>query len=966
MTSFRRSICVAILIAAPSTVLTRALQRATVDSRLETVGGKRVVAREVLVKFRNAPDLASIHAALEVDADEIVGSAGVRRVHSRARGTAALIAALERRGDVEYVEPNYVVHTTLIPNDTNFPLLWGLQNIGQSVNGSAGVPGADIAAPAAWNVTTGSRASVVAVVDTGVDYTHPDLSGNMWSAPTAFSVVIGGRTITCAAGTHGFNAVTNTCDPMDDNNHGTHVAGTIGAIGNNAAGVVGVNQVASIMAAKFIDSSGTGTTSAAINAIEFAIQAKAAFAASGSANVRVLSNSWGGDAFSQSLLNEVNKANANGMLFVAAAGNASSNNDVTPFYPANLNAPNVVAVAATDSTDHVASFSNYGQNTVHLGAPGVSILSTIRGGGYAYFSGTSMATPHVSGAAALVLSACSLNTAALKSLLLTRVDLIAALSTVTVSGGRLDVASALFGCAAPNAPPTVSLTSPAAGANFVAPATVALTASASDADGSVNSVRFYVNAAEVGASTTSPYSASWNAATAGTYSITAVATDNRGATTTSAPVAVTVSDPVVAASQTLLTTQVPVGQNLSDGAMWELGMRFVSDVAGQITGLRFWKSSLDAGPHVGRLWSATGQVLATVTFSNETASGWQQQSLAAPVAIAANTEYVVTVTTGPGGYFVATYGGFATALTSGHLQAPAGANGIYDGVGVFPTRTFSSSNYFRDIVFVAGAGTPGTMPPTPDTTPPTVTVTQPAPGGVVGGLVTVAATAQDNVAVAGVQFQVDGVPIGGEVPTAPYSISWDSRGATNGLHVVSARARDAAGNQATASVTVTVSNAAAVPSQTLLTTQVPVGQNLSDGSMWELGMRFVSDVAGQITALRFWKSSLDAGPHVGRLWSATGQVLATVTFSNETASGWQQQPLAAPVAIAANTEYVVTVTTGPGGYFVATYSGFATGLTSGHLHAPAGANGIFDSVGVFPTRTFSSSNYFRDIVFVAQ
>jgi hypothetical protein len=136
--------------------------------------------------------------------------------------------------------------------------------------------------------------------------------------------------------------------------------------------------------------------------------------------------------------------------------------------------------------------------------------------------------------------------------------------------------------------------------------------------------------------------------------------------------------------------------------------------------------------------------------------------------------------------------------------------------------------------------------------------------------------------------------------------------------------------------------------------------------MWELGMRFVSDVAGQITAMRFWKSSLDAGPHVGRLWSATGQVLATVTFSNETASGWQQQPLAAPVAIAANTEYVVTVTTGPGGYFVATYSGFATGLTSGHLHAPAGANGIFDSVGVFPTRTFSSSNYFRDIVFVAQ
>jgi Domain of unknown function (DUF4082) len=177
-------------------------------------------------------------------------------------------------------------------------------------------------------------------------------------------------------------------------------------------------------------------------------------------------------------------------------------------------------------------------------------------------------------------------------------------------------------------------------------------------------------------------------------------------------------------------------------------------------------------------------------------------------------------------------------------------------------------------------------------------------------------------------------------------------------------ARDAAGHATTsASVTVTVANAV---SQTLLTTQTPALQNLNDGVTYELGVRVVSDVAGQITALRFWKGTSESGAHTGHVWSGAGQLLATVTFANESASGWQQQALPAPVAVVANTEYVVSVTTPPNGYFVDTQNVFTTPLVNGHLRGVAGTNGVFGPVGTFPTQSYQSSNYFRDLVFVPQ
>jgi subtilisin family serine protease len=513
----------------------RAQRRAGQDrAAVELFGGHAVVAGEVLVAFRRSPDLVRLRAEIDTLTDAYVGAGRLWHARSRSRNVSSLIAHLSTHSDVLYAEPNYIVYADDAPNDPRFPELWGLLNIGQIIGGIAGSPGADISAVAAWEGALGSRNTVVGVVDTGIDHTHPDLAGNIWSAPATFSVTIGGQRITCAAGTHGFNAITRSCDPFDDHFHGSHVAGTIGAVGNNGVGVAGVNWFASIMGLKFLSSNGSGTTADAINAIEFAVQAKAAFP-SGGADVRVLSNSWAGGGFSQALLDEINRANQNEMLFVAAAGNSASNNDAVPTYPASYAAPNVVAVAATSNQDALASFSNYGANSVHLGAPGVQVLSTLPGGTYGYLSGTSMATPHVSGAAALLLSRCTANTAAVKSLLVNNVDRIPALSGMTITGGRLNLGRAIDACGpAGNTPPVVTLTDPSNGTTYSAPASLALRAAALDGQGAVTQVAFYAGTALIGIDTAPPFEFTWTDVVVGSYSVTAVATDNDGATSTSA------------------------------------------------------------------------------------------------------------------------------------------------------------------------------------------------------------------------------------------------------------------------------------------------------------------------------------------------------------------------------------------------------------------------------------------------
>jgi subtilisin family serine protease len=421
-------------------VLSFSLSRPLFGQTPVSYNGRPAVAEEILIRLRsNAPAaLERVRRAAAFSTVETLSpDLGLHVVRGRGRSLNALLLAFSSQPDVLYAEPNYIlqaVETT--PNDVSFGLLWGMTRI---------------AATSAWDVTIGGTSAVLGVVDTGIDYTHPDLIGNVWSAPSSFTVTIQGRVVSCAMGSHGFNALTNSCDPLDDHGHGTHISGTIAATGNNSAGVAGVNWNARVMGLKFMNASGSGPVSAAVNALEFAIQVKALFAGTATpVDVRVLSNSWGSNGYSQSLLDEINKTNANEMLFVAAAGNAGTNNDSTPFYPAKHSTvvPNIIAVAATDSGDDLAGFSNYGLNSVQLGAPGTGIYSTYPGG-YATLDGTSMATPHVAGTALLVLAACpAYSTAALKNALLANVDGVASLSGKTVTGGRLNVNKAVRSCSA--------------------------------------------------------------------------------------------------------------------------------------------------------------------------------------------------------------------------------------------------------------------------------------------------------------------------------------------------------------------------------------------------------------------------------------------------------------------------------------------------------------------------------------
>src|ERR1051326_45580 len=402
----------------------------------ELVRGHQAMAGEVLVKFEHPQPEAErtlLDGQLGADVDEEIGSLGVRRIHSTFFNSETLLRFFESRADVVYAEPNVIIHTEEVQTNPAFRPSGGLRNRRILRGDARAATGSGDLLP--------STSSVIAVIDSGVDYTRPELA-NIWSAPSDFTVNIGTASISCSAGTHGFNAINRTCDPIDDNNHGTLVTGSLSASNAN-----GLDWTGKIIAAKFLDSSGTGTAAGAIDAIEFAIQVRKAFSTSGAADIRVLASAWSTDHFSRSLLDEITNASFNNMLFVAAAGDGASNNDTAPRYPASFDAPNVIAVAATDDSDRRGLLSNYGAKSVHLGVPGTDILSTPIDGVQA-FTGTSMAASLLSGAAARVLSSCDLDTAGLKNTLLGSVDPINSLGGVTVTGGRLNLEKAIQACRA--------------------------------------------------------------------------------------------------------------------------------------------------------------------------------------------------------------------------------------------------------------------------------------------------------------------------------------------------------------------------------------------------------------------------------------------------------------------------------------------------------------------------------------
>ncbi len=405
----------------------------------------------VIVKYRNnvisalgsvEPVSESVNSAIGANIiknDTELGISGLQVVElSGNKSVSDAISQYEQNPLIEYAEPDYIVHiidpeplntnnlsisvqeassgdnsvsSSIIPNDTFFYRLYGMHNTGQAFYGSlSGTADDDVDAPEAWSYSTGSSNVIVAVVDTGVQTDHPDLSGNVLP---------------------GYNFITDTAGQTDDNGHGTHCAGTIGAIGNNGKGVAGVCWNVTILPCKFLDSSGYGYTSDAIEAINYAKGQGAS----------IISNSWGGGSYSSSLKNAIENS---GALVVCAAGNDGVNTDYDPQYPSCYDSSNIVSVAATDWNDNLAYFSNYGSTTVDVAAPGDYIYSTLKGSTYSFKSGTSMATPMVSGIAALMKSAnSSLTVSQMKNTIMNTVDARSSLTGTCITGGRVNAYQAV-------------------------------------------------------------------------------------------------------------------------------------------------------------------------------------------------------------------------------------------------------------------------------------------------------------------------------------------------------------------------------------------------------------------------------------------------------------------------------------------------------------------------------------------
>jgi len=345
----------------------------------------------------------------------------------------AVTSLLEQPG-VVYAEPNYLWQADFIPTDAHFGLQWGLHNIGQS----GGAVDADIDAPEAWDLATG-RTVLIGIIDTGIDTAHIDLRSNLWTNPGEIpDNGVDDDTNGYVDDVHGWDWANADSDPTDDHGHGTHVAGIAAAVGNNGEGVAGVSWDARIMSLKFLTADGVGATTGAVKAIEYALRA----------GCRLTCNSWGGAPFSQALYDAIDSARAAGMLFVAAAGNDRKNIDVTPHYPAGYDHDNIFSVAATDHADHIADEplwgSNWGPTRVDIGAPGVDIYSTLPGDTYGYLAGTSMAAPHIVGAAALLWSEHpSLTAGQIKERLIATSDPLPDLAARTLGGGRLNLFAAL-------------------------------------------------------------------------------------------------------------------------------------------------------------------------------------------------------------------------------------------------------------------------------------------------------------------------------------------------------------------------------------------------------------------------------------------------------------------------------------------------------------------------------------------
>ena len=410
--------------------------RDSAQGNLEQNDARSAARPQVLVKFRagvSADAINQITARFNDQIqDEIEAVPGLTTIHDPDNADPSKVAAqYQALPEVEYAEPNYEIsidrtgsNANSVPaNDPRFDEQWALSKI---------------SAQQAWARTKGSRQIVVAVLDSGVEYTHVDLVNNIWTRPSSIKPYQD-RDLGTIDDVHGYNAVANDGDPMDENGHGTACAGIIGAECNNNAGICGVNWTIQIMPVKFLNGGGFGYVADAVEAINYAIYRKRA-----GVNLRVINASWGLTERSRSLEDVIRQAYENGILFVATSGSTSTNNDTSPRYPAGYSLGNIISVAATDRSDALAQFSNYGAKSVNLVAPGKDILTTALGNDYEQRSGTSMAAPVVAGVAALALSVHpNLSVDQLRSLLLDSVDRLPGLRDKVSTGGRINAAKAV-------------------------------------------------------------------------------------------------------------------------------------------------------------------------------------------------------------------------------------------------------------------------------------------------------------------------------------------------------------------------------------------------------------------------------------------------------------------------------------------------------------------------------------------
>ena len=523
--------------------------------------------------------------------------------------------------------------------------------------------------------------------------------------------------------------------------------------------------------------------------------------------------------------------------------------------------------------------------------------------------------------------------------------------------------------------PTSRIVQPAAGATVQVGTTVTLAGTATDSGGVVGGVEVSLDGGTTWhrADGRDSWSYTWTPTQTGTVTIRSRAVDDSGNLETPGPGITVTVQPRTCPCSIWDNSATPAVASNADSSAVEVGVKFRTDTDGYITGLRFYKGPNNPGPHVGNLWSSTGQLLASVTFTNESASGWQQASFSAPVAVNVNVTYIASYFAPRGGYALS-QGFFATSgVDSAPLHAlkdgEDGGNGVYryGSSSGFPTSTYRSSNYWVDVVFSITAA---------DTVPPTVTARTPAPNATkVPPSTTVTATFSEPVNPSSLSFTLRGPNNTTVAATMTYDAT--SRTATlrpnaplaqSTTYTASVSAADVAGNQM--STPVTWSFTTSGPATSIWdSSATPAIASNADSSPVELGLKFRSALDGYITGLRFYKGPNNPGPHVGNLWTSTGQLLASVTFTNESASGWQQARFPTPVAITANTTYVISYYAPQGGYAV-TYDAFAAaGVDTWPLSALAngvdGGNGVYryGSGGGFPTTTYRASNYWVDVVF---